>query len=46
MVSGPLARHSFYIAKLPLEKLPQDIDFNVASFAKVIIFCENNCSRE
>ena len=36
----------FYIAKLPLENLPQDICFNTVSFAKIIIICENNYSHE
>ena len=36
----------FYIAELPLEKLPQDISFNAAGFARTIITCENNYSRE
>ena len=36
----------FYIVQLPLEKLPQNIYFNAASFAKIIITCENNYSRE
>ena len=36
----------FHIAKLPLKKLPQDIYFNTASFAKIIIICENNYSHE
>ena len=41
-----LAPIIFHIAKLPLEKLPQDIYFNTASFAKIIIICENNYSHE
>ena len=29
-----------------MEKLPQDIYFNAGSFAKIIMICENNYSRE
>ena len=41
-------RHSFFTkhSYLPLEKLPQDIYFNAASFAKIITICENNYSPE
>ena len=42
----PLARHGFLHSILPLEKLPQDIYFNAASFAKISIICENNSSHE
>ena len=44
--SAPSHAIAFYIAKLPLEKLPQDIYFKVITFAKTIITCENNYGRE
>ena len=35
MVLAPSRAIVFNIAELPLEKLPQDIYFNAASFAKI-----------
>ena len=46
LLPGPLACHIFFHSITTLEKLPQDIYFNTASFAKIIIICENNDSLE
>ena len=41
-----LTRHGFLHSIIPLEKLLKDIYFNRASFAKIIIICENDYSPE
>ena len=45
MVSDPVTRHSF-LHSISNSGETQDIYFNAASLAKIIIICEKNYSRE